>query len=61
MSGSKKMAKEESKVQLSFDFEEKERAEDNELRQKINAIDPLNMTPLDALNYLYELKQSIKK
>ncbi len=60
-SGSKKMAKEESKVQLSFDFEEKERAEDNELRQKINAIDPLNMTPLDALNYLYELKQSIKK
>ncbi|MEG1892819.1 MAG: DNA mismatch repair protein MutS [Bacilli bacterium] len=51
----------DSKVQLTMDFiEEKEERKDT-LKDKINALDPLNMTPLDALNTLYELKKDINK
>ncbi len=60
-SGSKKNKRDETKVQLSFDFNEEVKEEKNELKEKIDKIDPLKMTPLEALNYLYELKQSIKK
>ena len=60
-SGSKKNKRDETKVQLSFDFNEEVKEEKNELKEKIDNIDPLKMTPLEALNYLYELKQSIKK
>jgi len=58
-SGSKKQTKENDKVQLSFDFFEEK--DNDDLKEKISNINPLEMTPIEALNYLYELKMSIKK
>ncbi len=57
-SSKKNMVKEE-KVQLSFDFMEPKK-EDNDLKKKIDSIDPLNMTPIEALNFLYDLKKNVK-
>ena len=51
----------EDKVQLSFNFNEEKNEEIDELKQKILTIDPLQMTPIEALNYLYELKNNIKQ
>lgn len=45
-------------VQQSLNFEEK--YEDNKLEEKIKEIDILKMTPMDAINFLYELKNTIK-
>lgn len=56
-----KTKKEAPKIQLSLDFEEENTKKESELQKKLDSIDPLNMTPIDALNYLYDLKQSIKK
>ncbi len=56
-----KNKKEAPKIQLSLDFEEENTKKESELQKKLDSIDPLNMTPIDALNYLYDLKQSIKK
>ena len=39
-------------VQLAFDFENKKEVKEDPLKD----IDPLNMTPIEALNVLYELK-----
>ena len=58
-SGSKKPVKEIEKVQLSFDFLEDK--EEETIKEKISNINPLEMTPIEALNYLYDLKMSIKK
>lgn len=49
------------KIQLSMDFEEKKEEEKDILKDTIEKIDPLNTTPMDALNILFELKKSIKK
>ncbi len=57
---SKKEVKEE-KIQLSFDFEEKEKKEEENLKKELANMDPLNMTPMEALNYLYELKRKAQK
>jgi len=57
--GNKKKVEKEEKIQLSFSFEEEEKHDD--LKEKIESINPLEMTPIEALNYLYELKMSIKK
>lgn len=44
-------------VQLSFDlFEEKKDNKESIIEKKLKEIDPLKMTPLEALNFLYELK-----
>ncbi len=51
----------DDKVQLSFDFTSSEVKQDDELKNKILAIDPIKMTPMEALNYLYDLKESLKK
>ena len=49
------------KIQLSFDFgAEEEKKEDNLVLKKVEQIDPLKMTPIEALNFLYELKSSLK-
>ena len=56
-----KTKKEAPKIQLSLDFDEENNKKESELQKKLDSIDPLNMTPIDALNYLYDLKQSIKK
>ncbi len=47
------------KVQLSMDFEEVKK--ESEIENKVKEIDPLNMTPIDAINFLYELKEISKK
>ena len=43
--------------QLPLEFENKESV----VEEKLKSIDPLNMTPMDALNTLYELKKDIEK
>lgn len=43
--------------QMEFVFEEEKR---DELRDEIDKIDPLNMTPMEALNKLFELKNKVK-
>ena len=61
----KKNVKKETFTQTSlFELEEKEvdkMEQTNEIEEKIKSINPLEMTPMDALSYLYELKKSIKK
>ena len=34
---------------------------ENEINEKIKKINPLEMTPMEALNYLYDLKKDIKE
>ena len=50
----------EEKVQLSMDFSQPEEKNDK-LKMQIEHLDVMNMTPLEALNYLFELKEKIKK
>ena len=50
----------EEKVQLSMDFSQPEEKNDK-LKIQIEHLDVMNMTPLEALNYLFELKEKIKK
>ncbi|MDO5003167.1 MAG: DNA mismatch repair protein MutS [bacterium] len=40
--------------------EVKEEEKTNEIEEKIKKINPLEMSPMDALNFLYELKKNIK-
>ena len=47
-----------------FSLEEEEIKEEervNEIEEAVKEIDPLNMTPINALNFLYELKEKAKK
>ncbi len=45
---------------FTLDEEEvKEKDEVNEIEEAIKEIDPLNMTPINALNFLYDLKEKI--
>ena len=54
---SKKNNKDTDKIQLSFElFEE---PHEDELQEKIKKINPLEMTPIEALNFLYELKNDL--
>ena len=47
---------------FSLDEEEvKEEERVNEIEEMVKEVDPLNMTPINALNFLYELKEKIKK
>ncbi len=50
----------EKEVQLAMDFSPKN-DEDENLKEKIKKLDILNMSPLDALNFLYEVKNNLKK
>ena len=50
----------EEKVQLSMDFSQSEEKSDK-LKMQIEHLDVMNMTPLEALNFLFELKEKIKK
>ncbi len=60
-SNSKKKENVNDKVQLSFDLFQSDERKVDDLKAKLESINPLNMTPIEALNYLYELKESIKK
>ena len=57
---SNKTKKDSCKVQLSMAFDEPVK-EDNEIVNKIKDTDVLNMTPIEAMNLLYELKEMSKK
>ena len=46
-------------MQTSFDFQEHE--DNSELINNIKEIDPLNLTPMQALNKLYEIVEKVKK
>ena len=48
------------KVQLSMNFFENNKKDDL-IKKKIEEIDLMNTTPIEALNLLYELKEEIKK
>ena len=50
----------ESKVQLTMSFDEPEQIKKSLLEEKLEEIDPLNMTPMEAINALYELKEASK-
>lgn len=43
-------------VQLAMDFSTKETKKD-ELREKLKEVDPLHITPMEAINILFELKE----
>jgi DNA mismatch repair ATPase MutS len=49
-----------SKVQLTMAFDEPEVITKSIIEEKLSEIDPLNMTPMEALNKLYELKEDLK-
>jgi DNA mismatch repair protein MutS len=57
----KKNKKKESFTQTSlFDITDLDKKEEiNETEEKINKINPLEMTPMEALNFLYDLKKEI--
>jgi DNA mismatch repair protein MutS len=56
--GSKK-DKVDTSSQLSFDFDAPQ--EDDKVKERLEEIDPLKTTPMDAINILYELKELSKK
>ncbi len=57
---SSKSKKNVDRVQLSLDFDNHEEKEDD-IKEKLNKINPLEMTPIEALNFLYDLKMNINK
>ncbi len=48
----------EMQIQFAMDFEEEKT---DELREKLKKLDPLHMTPMDAMNALYELHSEANK
>lgn len=52
----KKNAPEDGNIQLTMNFNEP-KIEQDKIREKLKAIDPLHMTPLEAMNTLFELKE----
>lgn len=57
----KKEKKEPIFMQTTLFETEKEKEKDNIIEQKLKDINPLEMTPMNAINFLYELKQDLKK
>ena len=59
----KKNIKKETFTQTSlFELTESEiEPKKNEIEEKIKSINPLEMTPMEALNYLYELKKEANR
>ena len=60
-SGSKKKVTTDDKVQLSFDLFEESKKDKDEIKESLDSINPLEMTPIEALNFLYALKEKTKK
>ncbi len=56
----KKSVKKETFTQTSlFEYTEKDEKEENLIEKKLKDINPLEMTPMEALNFLYNLKKEI--
>ncbi len=49
------------KVQLTMALEEPQKAEENKVIKALEQVNPLEMTPIEAMNKLYELKEMVKK
>ncbi len=49
-----------TQTSLFLDFDNKEPATENEVIKKITEINPLEMTPMDALHFLYDLTNEMK-
>lgn len=49
-----------NKVQLTMAFDEPEVVTKSIIEEKLKEIDPLNITPIEAINKLYELKEELK-
>ncbi len=58
-SNGKKEKVNHNKVQLTLAFDEEK--QENKLLHKIKEINPLDITPMEALNYLFELKNEMEK
>jgi len=56
-----KKNKKDDRVQLSMNFDEPQEITKDYVKERLAAIDPLNITPLEALNLLFELKDMSKK
>ena len=56
-----KKNKKDDKVQLSMNFEEPKAITKEFLKERLSEIDPLNTTPIEALNTLFELKEMCNK
>lgn len=52
----KKAKKKEKQIQFTMDFIEDKQ---DQIHEKIKNVDPLRMTPMDAMNFVYELKEDI--
>ena len=50
-----------TQTSLFLNFNEKEEEETNKIEERLNEINPLEITPIEALNILYELKEELKK
>lgn len=50
-----------TQTSLFLDFDTKETSTESEIIKKINEINPLEITPIEALNLLYEITKEIKK
>ena len=58
----KKNVKKETFTQTSlFDYSEVDEKKTSPIEEKLKDINPLEMTPMEALNYLYDLKKEIKE
>ena len=55
-----KKGKEFQQIELQLDFNEGI-SENDKIIEKLTENNPLQITPIDALNILYELKKNIKK
>ena len=57
----KKNTKKNMTEQTSFDFGEEKEEKKIEVLEEIKKIEPLNLTPMEALNKLYEICEKVKK
>ena len=53
--------KKEKIIQTSLDFTSKEEEKENIIEEKLDKINLLETTPMEALNFLYKLKKEIKE
>ena len=53
-----KKEEEPTKIQLEMNFDEPPK--ENQIEKYLKEIDPLNLTPIEAINKLYELKELVK-
>jgi len=56
-----KKHKKDDRIQLSMNFDEPKEITKDYVKEKLETIDPLNITPLEALNLLFELKDMSNK